>query len=302
MILVAGATGVLGSEICRLLVESGQPVRAFVRDSSDPKKVAQLRKLGADIAVGDLTERGSLDTVCGGVTTVISTVSGIHGRLDGDSIEQVDGEGQQNLIKAAKGAGVEQFVFISFPGAKENFPLQDAKRSVERALKESDMDYTILQPTCFMEVWLTPALGFDAAAGQARIYGSGENPISWISYQDVAKFAVAVVHNPAARNKVIKLGGPEALSPLEVVNIFEDLTGKKFSLEHVPEKALMQQKAVAADSRQQSFAGLMLYAAEGSAIPMDETLKSFPIRLHSVQEFAKQSVEHSGMQAKNAPV
>jgi uncharacterized protein YbjT (DUF2867 family) len=72
----------------------------------------------------------------------------------------------------------------------------------------------------FEEVWLSPALGFDAANAKARVYGSGENKIRWISYLDVAAIAAACVDNPAVRNKTIQLGGPEALSPLETVRIF----------------------------------------------------------------------------------
>jgi uncharacterized protein YbjT (DUF2867 family) len=72
------------------------------------------------------------------------------------------------------------------------FPLQTAKRDVEQHLKESGLDYTILRPTFFMDVWLSEALGFDANA-QAQIYGSGRNKISSISYHDVARFAVACV-------------------------------------------------------------------------------------------------------------
>ena len=89
---------------------------------------------------------------------------------------------------------------------RESFPLQDAKRAAENALKKSGMTYTILQPTFFTEIWLSPALGFDAANAAARVYGSGENKTSWISYKDVAKFAAAAVDNPAARNAVIELG------------------------------------------------------------------------------------------------
>src|SRR4029077_5530820 len=148
--------------------------------------------------------------------------------------------GQLSLIDAAKAAGVERFVLISFPKMNVEFPLQSAKREVEQHLKESGMTYTILRPSFFMEVWLSPALGFDAANATAQIYGSGENKISWISYRDVAKFAVASLDNPEARNAVIELGGPEALSPLEVVQIFERMKGRKFDVQHVPEEALKE--------------------------------------------------------------
>jgi nucleoside-diphosphate-sugar epimerase len=58
-----------------------------------------------------------------------------------------------------------------------------------------------------MEVWRSPALGFDAVHGKVRIYGDGNQPISWISYRDVARAAAAAVDDDKARNMVVELGG-----------------------------------------------------------------------------------------------
>src|SRR5438445_13649108 len=80
----------------------------------------------------------------------------------------------------------------------------------------------------FMEIWLSPTLGFDFADGKATIYGSGENKISYISLHNVADFTVAALSNAAARNAVLELGGPEALTQLEVVRIFEKITARTF--------------------------------------------------------------------------
>jgi uncharacterized protein YbjT (DUF2867 family) len=75
MILVVGSTGVLGSEIVRQLCEQNKPVRAFVRKSSDPEKVARLENLGAEIVEGDLTDKASLVAACQGTDTVIMTAT-----------------------------------------------------------------------------------------------------------------------------------------------------------------------------------------------------------------------------------
>jgi len=106
----------------------------------------------------------------------------------------------------------------------------------------------------------------------------------------VAKFAVASVDNPEAHNAVIKLGGPEALSPLEVVRTFEELQGRKFDVQHVPEQVLREQRESASDPLQQSFAGLMLYYSRGDVIDMRETLNRFSVQLTSVRDFAKASL------------
>ena len=281
MNLIAGATGILGSEICRLLAENGQPVRALVRNTSNPDKVAQLKALQTEVVVGDLKDRRSLDAACRGVIAVISTASSTLSRQAGDSIESVDREGQVNLVDAASAAGVKHFVLISFPNVDIDFPLQRAKRTVEDRLQRSGMSYTILQPTFFTEVWFSPALGFDAKNAKAQIYGSGHHKISFISFQDVARFAVAALDPRLAPNAIVKLGGPEALSPLEAVRLAEQVVGKPIEVQHVPEEALRAQHAAATDSLQQSFAGLMLYYAGGDVIEMADTLRTFPI--HSLK-------------------
>ncbi len=278
MNLIVGATGILGSEICRLLADKGEPVRALVRATSNPDKVAQLKALNADVAVGDLKDRRSLDAACRGVRAIISTASSTLSRQEGDSIESVDQAGQLNLVDAAEAAGVKHFVLISFPNVDIDFPLQRAKRAVEGRLQRGGMSYTILQPTFFTEVWLSPALGFDPKNAKAQIYGTGSRKISWISFQDVAKFAVAALDPRLAPNAIIKLGGPEALSPLEAVRLAEQVVGKPIEVQHVPEEALRAQHGAAADSLQQSFAGLMLYYAGGDVIEMADTLRTFPIQ------------------------
>lgn len=290
MNLIVGSTGMLGGEICRLLCARGSAVRALAREASDPGKVARLNGLGAEVVCGDLKERGSLDRACRDASAVISTASSSVSRQAGDSIESVDQQGQLNLIEAAEQAGVKHFVLISFPNVDIDFPLQSAKRAVEDRLRRGRMAWTILQPTCFMEVWLGPALGFDPAHGTAQIYGDGKNKTSWISFLDVARFAVAALDNPRAHNAVIKLGGPDAFSPLEVVRLAEQVTGKTISVQHVPEETLRAQHGAATDSLQKSFAALMLYYARGEAIDMKEALRILPVqRLKSVREFLQTS-------------
>ncbi len=147
--LVVGASGLLGSEICRTLLESGKPVRALVRKTTDATKQEKLKSAGANLVYGDLKASSTLVEACEGVSTVISTASSTFSRQPGDSIESVDSGGQISLVEAAKAARVGHFIFISFPPMAEDFALQRAKRAVEQHLVESGLAYTILQPTFF---------------------------------------------------------------------------------------------------------------------------------------------------------
>jgi len=283
--LVVGATGLVGTEICRVLREEGHAVRALVRETGSPEKAAYLKSLGASLVTGDLKNRASLERACRDVSVVVSTASSTLSRQAGDSIATVDRQGQLDLVDAAEAAGVNRFVFVSFPPVELEFPLQSAKRAVEERLRESGMTYTILQPTAFIEVWLGPALGFDAAHGTARIYGTGENKTSWISFLDVARFAVLAAIAPEAKIGVTKLGGPDALSPLEVVALAEETTGKKFVVDYVSEEALRTQYDTAIDPLQKSFAALMRYIARGDTIDTEAAQRTFGVRrLKTVRE------------------
>ena len=285
-VFVAGATGFLGSEICRQLIAKNRNVKGLVRSTSDSNKVAQLKESGVETIEGDLKNKDSLENSFRGVSAIISTVSSTLSRQDGDTIQTVDEEGQINLINAAIAAGVSQFIYVSLYEMPDQSPLQTAKRKAEKHLSESGLNYTILQPTYFMEVWLSPAMGFDYLNAKATIYGQGKNRISWIAIKDVASFAVAALDNPAAKNSVFELGGPEALSPLEVVNIFEIHKEKKFELQFVPEEAITAQRDGAQDPLSESFAALTLGVVKGSKIDMKNTLDVFPMHLTSVYDYA----------------
>src|SRR6266850_7904402 len=110
MILVAGATGLVGREICRRLLEKKKPVRAIFRKSSNQELVNDLKSRGAEVLIAEFKEPASLAAACRNVQTVVSTVSSTFSRQAGDSIETVDRQGQIALIDAAKAAGVRRFV------------------------------------------------------------------------------------------------------------------------------------------------------------------------------------------------
>jgi NADH dehydrogenase len=289
MILIVGSTGILGMEICRTLADKKKDFRALVRKTSDQGKVDQLKGMGADTIIGDLKDPDSIAAACDGIDQVISTASSTLVQQAGDNILSVDQDGQLNLVKAAEQAGVKKFVFVSFTDNPDiDFPLNRAKRNVEAVLKKSRMNWTSLWANYFMEVWLGPHLGFDFQNGQARIYGSGEAKLSWVSFRDVAKFSVHALYSPVADNAVLKIGGPEALSPFEVVKIFEEVQGRSWDVEHVPVEALQQQKDAAQDLLQESFAGLMLLYAAGDPMEMGSILKEIHVDLISVRDYARQ--------------
>ena len=286
MDLVVGATGLVGQQIALGLRRQGRAVRGLVRGGTRHEKAASLIAAGIEIVEADLTEPETLPAACGGVETVLCTATSMpHGKDDG--LRRVDHDGTLALIDAAERSGVQHFVYTSYSGnIRQDSPLETAKRDCEKRLLAAKMRFTILRPSYFMEMWLSPALGFDPASGRVRIYGSGEAKVSYISFHDVAAFALAVAANPLHPSALLEMGGPESLSQLEAAAIFERLLGRKCEIEKVPFAALEEQHN-SSDPLQKTFAALTIAYAQGDAIPGSlETARQYGITLRSVSDFA----------------
>jgi NADH dehydrogenase len=240
-----------------------------------------------ELVSGDLKEPESVSAACKGASAVISTASSTLSRQPGDSIATVDLQGQLDLVRTARDCGTEHFTFVSIPRSPvRESPLTRAKYRVEAELADSGIPYTILAANYFMEVWLSPALGFDYQSREAVVFGDGRQLISWVSYRDVAEFAVRCAENSAAHNRILEIGGPEDLSPLEVVQVFESSAGGRFDVEHVPEEALLAQLEQAADPLAETFCKLQLEYVHGCLMNTSEALRMMPLRQKTVSEYA----------------
>ena len=287
MDLVVGATGVVGKQIALKLAEQGRTVRAMARGGASRAEAKPLLDAGIEIVEGDVTRPDTLPPACAGIEIVLCTVTSMpHGRDDG--LRRVDLDGTLALIGAAESAGARKFVYTSYSGnIQEDCPLTTAKRSCENRLLASTMSAVILRPSYFMEAWLSPHLGFEPGNGKARICGSGEGKVSYISALNVVDYAAAAVAKTGTGNTVIEMGGPEALSQLDAVRVFEEVLGKKFALDRVPIETIEQQHQ-STDPLQKSFAALMLTYARGDEIPMSRTnAEHYGIKLRSVADHVR---------------
>lgn len=287
-ILVVGATGSVGQAAALRLLQGQNQVRGLVRGGSSNPKAKKLQAAGATIVEGDLTQPPTLGAACAGIETIVCTATSMPTAAD-DGLRRVDLEGTLALIDAAERAGVQRFVYTSYSGnLRLDSPLETAKRTCEDRLLKGRMQAIILRPSYFMEMWLSPVLGFDPEKGSARIYGSGQAKVSYISAFNVAEFAAAAAVRQIDKEHTIQeMGGPEAISQLEAVGIFEQAFHKKIALEHLSAEVLQQQHQSATDPLQKTFAALMLGYAQGDAIPgAKETAARYGVRLRSVNDYA----------------
>jgi uncharacterized protein YbjT (DUF2867 family) len=262
-ILLIGASGQLGTRIFRKLTEAGyQKIRILVREDS---RCQHLLSADPEVFVGDLRDVNSLRPAMQGVDTLIVTANSAAPRKKEDGFKTVDTQGILDLIQESRKNKLDHFIFTSIkpisPSLDQWLPLAKAKRMVEKRLTNSGLNYTILQPDAFMDVYFSflgtdlPAQGDEAplihrdfkfmqtffksirndiAQGKIGIIGDGKVRHSYITVDDVAAFIVKAVDEPSMRNQVIPLGGPEALSSLEVKAIFEKVLGRELKVKRTP--------------------------------------------------------------------
>jgi uncharacterized protein YbjT (DUF2867 family) len=285
--LVIGATGYLGGILCRELAAQGKPVAGMVRSADDIAKVGALREAGVELVEGDLKDPASLERACQGRTAVISTASASLSRQAGDSVQAVDLDGQKSLIDAAVASGVTKFVYISFsPNMTTEGPVTAAKREVEQHLMASGLDYTILRCGFLMEIMISPLVGFDWANAKAVVYGSGEEPLSLVAMGDVARMVALCLDRPEASNAIIDFGGPTPVTLHETVAAFEEVSGRSFEMQHVPQEALVAAWEGSEDPVSRSINALMVDFARGDVIEMDGTLATFAVPMTTVRDYA----------------
>jgi uncharacterized protein YbjT (DUF2867 family) len=240
-LLLCGGTGDLGGRIAPRLAEHGIAFRALVRPTSD---TTRLRSLGAELSIGNLSDRASLDRAMGGIRTVVTTANSMTSALAGDrsgSLAAVDFLGNENLIRAAEAAGVQRFVFVSATGLTDLMvrlsPFLAAKRQTERTLLASRLRAVLVQPAPFQEMWTSPEVGIRPDKRRAVVFGRGRSPWSDVAMEDVAEACVRLA-TMADPPEVIQLGGPEELTRHEVIDGFERAYGGRFRRLSVPRAAL----------------------------------------------------------------
>jgi uncharacterized protein YbjT (DUF2867 family) len=235
----------LGGRITRGLLAQGKAVRILARDNPISAELAKqgrantaasLVEAGAQAVYGDLKARASLDAALAGVDTVITTATATQ-RGGDDTVPAVDLQGTLNLIEAARAAGVKRFIYTSAYGSVPGHPvpLFNVKGTCEAALEQSGLEYTILWPAVFMEVWIGMVVGIPLMAQQPiTLIGQGDHRHNLVSEADVAAFGIAAVDNPRAANQRIGIGGPASYSWTEIVHAVSAAMGAPLPVTYLP--------------------------------------------------------------------
>jgi divinyl chlorophyllide a 8-vinyl-reductase len=226
-VIVAGATGTIGSAVVRELLSRGAAVTALVRPGTTAEAAPELA--GADRVSAALDDEGGLAAAfaLASPDCVISCIASRSGAPK--DAEKVDFRANCALLAASQAAGVEHFILLSaICVQKPLLAFQHAKLAFEARLVSSGTDYTIVRPTAF----------FKSLSGQVRrvkagksflIFGNGElTRCKPISDADLARFIADCAQDPARRNAILPIGGPgPAISLREQGEMLFELLGKQ---------------------------------------------------------------------------
>jgi NADH dehydrogenase len=273
VLLLTGATGLVGSTLLRRLTAAREPVRCLVRD---PRGLGPER-VRVQIALGDLSDPPSFRNALRGVDTVVHLAASIRDQPRG-SIEELNGIATWRMVEAAERAGAERFVFFSALSASAHNRTRflRAKALAEEAVRDSSLAHTIFAPSIVYapgDAYLT-LLSRMALLPVMPISGAGRALYQPIWAHDVADCVVAALDAGAAARERYELAGPETLSHQAIVELALRAQHRHRPIVHVPTpivsrslrvvEGLMKSKAPATWDEAELMEVSML-AAEGSA-------------------------------------
>jgi len=239
VILLTGATGVIGGELLPQLLAEGQQVRVLVRD---PKKLGEHR-VDVQITLGDLRDPLSIRHAMRGVETVIHLAATIRDQ-PGGTIEELNGLATIRLLRLAERASTSRFVFFSAMGATgfQRTRFFRSKALAEHAVRESPLRTTVFAPSIVYrpgDPWIT-LLQRLSLLPAVPISGAGGARYQPIWARDVARCVASSVNGAKGSgpggdsSSRYELGGPEVLSYDEIVEQVLEAAGRNRPLVHVP--------------------------------------------------------------------
>jgi len=232
VLLLTGATGLIGSALLPRLVASGRPVRCLVRDP----RLLGAERVRVQIALGDLSDPASFRNALRGVDTVVHLAAAIRDQ-PGGSIEELTGIATWRMVEAARRAGVGHFVFLSAQSASAHSRsrFMRAKALAERAVAESGVAHTTFAPSIVYapgDAFLT-LIDRMSLLPVMLISGSGKAVFEPIWAGDVADCVTAALgREPSGAH--YQLSGPERLTYDDIVQVVLCSNGRSRPFVHVP--------------------------------------------------------------------
>jgi len=221
-IIISGASGQLGGLVVQELLARGVPANELILVSRTPEKLGEYEKLGAAIRFGDFAKPESLPAAFAGGTKMllISIGFGAGPRP----------EAHKHAIDAAIAAGVKQIAYTSYVAISQGDTagLASDHFQTEEILKKSGVAWTMLRNSIYSNGLVQQAAKM-LADGKATVSAT-DGRIGYVTREDCAAAAAAVLTSPGHENKVYDITGPELIGPREIAAAASAVTGKPIEL------------------------------------------------------------------------
>jgi uncharacterized protein YbjT (DUF2867 family) len=222
MILVTGATGLVGSELVSRLSRRGVPVRALARS---PEKAARLASLPhVTVAVGDMSQPSTLTDALQGVERAMLISTSAPDMADV----------QVSFVEAARKAGVRHIVKLSGIMAERDSAFRFARMhgEIEKRIEDSGMAFTHLRAGEFFHAYFRQVPSILNRGALTLPMEDGR--IASIDIGDIAEAAAMVLTSPGHEGKIYPLTGPESLTMGEVAERLSRAIGREVRYVNVP--------------------------------------------------------------------
>jgi NAD(P)H dehydrogenase (quinone) len=218
-IIVSGASGNLGGLTVDELLARGVPASRLILVSRTPDELKAYADQGASVRFGDFTKPESLTAAYAGGTRMLLISVGGNDQVTAAEL-------LARAIDAAKAAGVGHIAYTSYVGITRGDTAGRAAdhKATEDALKASGVAWTMLRNSIYMHGQIAQAARW-VADGRAVI-PPNESPIGYITREDCARAAAAVLTTPGHEGKAYDITGPELIGVREAAAIASVVAGK----------------------------------------------------------------------------
>jgi NADH dehydrogenase len=191
-----------------------------------------------DIHYGNVLHPDTLTAAFQDVEAVVHLVSIIRQRKD-QTYDQVNRQGVNNVVAAARESRVKHFVLVSALGAGEDraYPYLYSKWQGEQEVVNSGLPHTIIRPSIMFgagDEFLNILAGLMRVSPLALVVGSGRNRLQPIAVEDMARCIALAVDRESLKGKTIEVGGPKQVSYNEIMAIVARALGRRRLRFHVP--------------------------------------------------------------------
>lgn len=228
-ILITGATGKQGGAVIQHLLKQGQPIRALTRNH---QKAEELKKLGIDVVLGDLSDRATLDTALKGITKMFLVTTPYEAGTLAETQQGI------NAVDAARAARVKHLIYTSVGSAqrKTGIPHFESKWKVEQHIAKYHMDATIVRPVFFMENFGTPWFLPSIQKGTLALPMQPDRKLAMVAVDNIGELVAKAFLNPDKYiGQAIDLGGDELTLP-EAMSMISAAVGKPIGYQALSHK------------------------------------------------------------------